>query len=158
MTPHDAQASLDSVRRFRDRTVDEYVRHGFARPYVLSTALTVFIVFASFDLPNPWDAVAKALAVGLSVLQLLVYRRRAAVRMAPTGLELLYCAAMSVGIIVAYVAFQIAAVLAALRLGLPAHHTVAAAATALLIVATAGLARRGYQAAVRQGVADSREH
>lgn len=152
MTPYDAQASLDSIRRLQDRSIDEYVGQSFARPAVLVSALAVFVVFASFDLPDPWDNVAVALGLGLSLVPPLVQQRRASVHRRPTGLESLFCAVASMGIIVAYVAFQIAAVVATWKLGLPAHHTVAAAATALTIVATAGPARRVFRAVVRHGV------
>jgi hypothetical protein len=63
MTPDDAQTSLDDIRRLQDRTRDEYVRHGFSRPYMLASALALFIAFASFDLPAPHTVAAAALAL-----------------------------------------------------------------------------------------------
>ncbi|HEY7488479.1 MAG TPA: hypothetical protein VH912_28815 [Streptosporangiaceae bacterium] len=150
MNPHDAQASLDGIHRLQDRTRAEYVRHGFARPYLVISALAMFIVLASFDLPSPWNTAAIGLGGGLAVGSLLVQQRRAPVSRRPTGLELLVCAAMSVGLLLLYVAFSIVAAIAHQKLGLPAHHTVAAAAITLTTVAAWGRVSRVFEATLRR--------
>lgn len=150
MTPYDAQTSLDDIRRLQDRTRDEYVRHGFSRPYMLASALVLFVAFASFDLPAPWDTRAVTSGVGLSLVLLVVHQQRAPVRRRPTGPELLFYAGMSAALIVAYVAFSIAAAVAALKFGLPASHTVAAAALALTTLASVKPARRVFASIARR--------
>ena len=88
--------------------------------------------------------------VGLSLVLLVVHQQRAPVRRKPTGPELLFYAGMSAALIVAYVAFSIAAVVAALKFGLPASHTVAAAALALTTLACVKPARRVFASIVRR--------
>lgn len=151
MTPDDAHTSLDDIRRLQDRTRDEYVRHGFAYPYLLISALGLFIAFASFDLPVPWSTVVALAGVGVAVGVLPVHQRRASIRRKPTGPELLFHVAGAAGLIAAYVAFSIAAVVAHLRFGMPAPHTVAAAALALTTLACARPARRALQSIIRHG-------
>ncbi|MCM2576927.1 hypothetical protein [Streptomyces meridianus] len=152
MIPDDAQDSLDTIRRLQSRSIDEYVDHGFARPYVLLSALAVFVMFASFDLSGPWSTFAVALGLGLAAAVSWVWQRRARVHRKPTGLELLYYLAAAIVFLAACVAFQVAAAVAALKLGMPAHHTVAAAATALAVVATARPARKVLKAVARRAV------
>lgn len=153
MFPHNAQTSLDDIRRLQDRSLDESVDHGFARPYVLLSALMVFLTFASYDLPGPLDRFAVGLGLGSFVVVAVICQRRARVHRKATGLELLYYLAAAIVFLVACIAFQIAAAVAAVKLGLPAHHTVAAAATALTFVATARPARKVFRAAARRAVA-----
>jgi hypothetical protein len=155
MFPPDAQASLDSIRRLEGRSIDESVDHNFARPYVMLSALVVFIVFASFDLPGPWDRSAAALGLALSALLSVICRRRVRVHRKPTGLEILCCVAAAIVLLVVCTAFQIAAAVAAVELGMPAHHTVAAAATALTIVATTRPTRKVFRAVARRAVAET---
>jgi hypothetical protein len=150
MTPDDAQTSLDDIHRLQDRTRDEYVRHGFSRPYMLASALVLFIAFASFDLPAPWDTTAAMLGVGLSLGLLVVHQHQAPVRRKPAGPELLFYAGASVCLIVAYVAFSIATAIASLKFDLPAPHTVAAAALALTTLLCANPARRVFESIVRR--------
>ncbi|WP_052371709.1 hypothetical protein [Amycolatopsis taiwanensis] len=156
MLPRDAQASLDTIQRLQGRSVDEYVDHGFARPYVLLSALAVFVAFASFDLPGPWDTFAVALGLGLIATVSAIWQRRARVHRKPTGLELLYHLAAAIVFLVACVAFQVAAVVFAWKFGLPAQHTFAAAMTALMVVATARPARKVFRAVARHAVAGSK--
>lgn len=155
MLPQNARASLDAIHRLQGRSVDESVDHGFARPYVLLSALVVFVMFASSDLPGPWDGFATALGLGLAAMVSVICQRRIRVHRRPTGRERLLYVAAAVVFLVACVAFQIAAAVAAVKLGMPAHHTVAAAATALTVVATAGPARKTFKAVARHAVAGS---
>jgi hypothetical protein len=150
MNPDDAQTSLDDIRRLQDRTRDEYVRHGFSRPYLLASALVLFIAFASFDLPAPWGTTAVTSGVGLALGLLVVHQHRAPVRRRPTGPELLFYAGASAGLIVVYVAFSVATAIADLKFDLPAPHTVAAAALALTTLLCANPARRVFESTVRR--------
>jgi hypothetical protein len=153
MFPPDARASLDAIRRLQGRSIDESVDHGFARPYVLLSALVVFVTFASFDLPRPWSTFAVALGLGSAALGAGVCRRGIRVHRRPTGPERLSHLAAAIVFLVACVAFQTAGAVAAVALGMPAHHTVAAAATALAVVATAGPVRRVFKAVARRAAA-----
>ncbi len=156
MFPSNARTSLDTIRRLEARSVEESVDHAFARPYMLLSALVVFVVFASSDLPGPWDGIVSALGLGLAAVVSFVSRRRVRVHRKLTGLEILYYAAATVVFLVTIVAFQIAAAVAAWKLGMPAQHTVAAAATALTVVATVRPARKIFKAVARHAVAGSR--
>ena len=153
---HDAQDSLDTIRRLQGRSVEEYVDHGFTGPYVLLSALVVFVSFASFDLPGPWNSLAIALGLGLAAMLSVICERRARVHRKPTGPELLYYLAAAIVFLMACVAFQIAAAVSAVKLGMPAHHTVAAAATALTVVATARPARKVFKAVARRAIAGTK--
>ena len=156
MLPRDAQDSLDTIHRLQDRSIDEYVDHSFARRYVLLSALVVFVAFASFDLPGPWNTFASALGLSLAAMVCYLWQRQARVHRKPTGLEQLYCLVAGIVFLMACVAFQIAAAVATLKFGMPAHHTVAAAAAALTFVATAGPARKAFKAVTRQAVAGAK--
>jgi hypothetical protein len=148
MTPHDPQTSVEEIRRLQDRTRDEYVRHGFSRPYLLVTALAVFIVFASSDLPTPyWNNAAAAFGMALTVGSLLVHQRRASVRRRPTALELLF--SVGAGVVLLLVGSVCLGV--AHTLDLPAPNTLAAAAIALAVLGGANLTRPVYTAIVRRG-------
>ena len=148
MTPHDPQTSVEEIRRLQDRTRDEYVRHGFSRPYLLVTALAVFIMFASSDLPSPyWDNAVAALGLALTVGGLLVHQRRASVRRRPTALELLFSVGVG-GVLVVVVSVSLGV---AHTLGLPAPNTFAAAVIALTVLGGANLTRPVYTAIVRRG-------
>jgi len=148
MTPHDLQTSAEEIRRLQDRTRDEYLRHGFSRPYLLVSALAVFMMFASHDLPGPyWDSAAGALGAALLVGGLVVHQRRASVRRRPTALELLFSAAIGAVLLLICAVF----LGAARTLDLPAPNTVAAAAIALAILLGANLTRPVFTAIVRRG-------
>lgn len=153
MYPRDAQDSLDTIHFFQGRSVDEHVNHGFARPFVLLSALAVFVAFASFDLPGPWDRLAVALGLGLLAAVSVSWQRRARVHRKPTGLELLYYLVAAIVFLLVYVAFQVAAVVLAWKFGLPAQHTFAAAATAVMVVLTARPARKVFARVARHAVA-----
>ncbi|MFJ8850013.1 hypothetical protein [Streptomyces sp. NPDC102437] len=145
MTSNDAQARLTEIRRLQERTSDEYVRHGFSRPYLITAALMIFIALASFDLPNPWSGAMLLPVFALVVGQLITYRRRASVRRRPTGPEVLFALGLSAVFLAAF-----AGLLAAARaMGAPAPHAVAAAVLALASLPVAGLARRAFGALVR---------
>ncbi|MGP4022726.1 hypothetical protein [Actinomadura sp. 3N407] len=145
MNPDEARASLDEIRRLQDRTRDEYIRQGTSRPEVLLVALGLFIVFASFDLPDPWDLIAMLLADGLIFGVLAVGYARASVRRKPTGAEVMFILAMSAYVIVGFGAFLITARM----IGLPAPYTIAGAATALGCIASTRPFRRAYEKVVR---------
>jgi phosphatidylserine synthase len=147
MTSPDPQTSIDQIRRLQDRTRDEYVRHGFSRPYLLVLALAIFVMFASHDLSGPWDSVVGLLGAALLVAGLLVHQRRASVRRRPTALEALF------SLVVGGVLLLICAVFlgAAHSLDLPAPNTIAATAIALAIVCGAQLTRPVFTAIVRRG-------
>ncbi|MDH2425339.1 hypothetical protein [Sphaerisporangium sp. TRM90804] len=146
MTQHDAHASLDDIRRMQNRTREEYSRHGFARPYVLVSAVLLFVMFASADLPRPWNAVVGMVVLVLAVALLVVHQLRAAVRRRPTGLELLFYVGAAAVLLTIFSAFQIGA----FALGLPAPNVIAAAALALTSVAAARPGRRVFEAIMRR--------
>ncbi len=52
------QSSLENIRRLQDRTHDQLVRQGFALPYVITSMLVLFLMFAPFDLQGSWAAAA----------------------------------------------------------------------------------------------------
>lgn len=151
MDPNDAQGALADVRRNQERTREEYVRHQFAWPYALSTALGLFIVLASSDLPSPWNTTALFLGEGVLFGVVLLQRRRAAVRRKMTAREMLFVAGGCVALIVAYIAFTTVTSIGVLSFGLPAPRVFAAAAIALLFLAVMGPARRIYESMVRHG-------
>lgn len=142
MNPDQARGSLDDIHRLQDRTRGAYVRHGFARPYILATALGVFIALASIDLPSPWSTVVFLGGEGLLLSVMAVHRRRAPVRRKPTFPEVVFYAVFIALLLALYVAYSIAATLGVLAFGLPMQHTVAAAALALTTLAIAAPARR----------------
>jgi hypothetical protein len=146
MANYDAQASLNDIRRMQDRTRDEYVRHGFARSYVIAVAVVLFVAVAARDLPSPWDGGVSLLAVGVLVAMAVVQARRAAVRRQPGGLEVLVLVGAAAALLAALTGF----VAASRALDLPAPYTMAAAALALTSVVAARWTRLVYAAAVRR--------
>ena len=90
MHPHDAQSSLDDIRRLQDRTREQVVRQSFALSHVLLAALGLLLGLASVDLQNPWRTAALLLGFGLFVGVGIVLERRALVQRKPTGLEWLF--------------------------------------------------------------------
>lgn len=153
MTVPDAQASLEGIRRMRERSAEEYVRHMYSWPYMLATAFGIFLVFASFDLPGPWDDVVMWSGLGITVVVPMVLRRRAAVHRRPGGVETAWSLAVAGAMIMMYVVVQTAAVIATLALGMPAPHTVAATVMAVFVLASTRLARRVSTAIVLQSMA-----
>lgn len=150
MNSNDAQAALADVQRMQERSRDEYVRHQYAWPYMLLTALGIFVALASSDLPSPWSTVAflagEAVLIGAAVLQ----RRRAPVQRKANAPEGLFVVGTAGAVLVAYIAFNIVASLGVLSFGLPAPRTFAAAGVALLFLVLAGPSRRIFQSVVRR--------
>ena len=153
MIGSDAQSSLDGIRRMREHSAREYVRHLFSWPYTLATAVGVFLAFASYDLSGTWGGVVFWVGLLTTAAVPAVLRRRAPVHRRPGGAEVMWSVAIGLAMIVLYVVVQILAVLATLRLGMPAPHTVAAAAMAVFVLATAGLSRRVCTAFVLRSMA-----
>jgi hypothetical protein len=143
---YDPQASLDHIRRLQDRTRDEYVRQGFARPNVVAVAVALFVAIASRDLPGPWDGGVSLLAVGALVGMAIVHARRAPVRRTSSASEVLLLLGAAAALLAALVGF----VAAAHALDLPAPYTFAAAALALTSIVVAQWTRRAFAAVVRR--------
>ncbi|GGU93382.1 hypothetical protein GCM10010182_06150 [Actinomadura cremea] len=150
MDPKDAHIALADVERLQERTREEYVRQHFARPYLLVTALGVFVALASSDLPSPWGTPVFLLGEGMLIGAAVLQRRRAAVRRKANASEGLFVLGGAVAVLAAYIAFNIVTALGVLSFGLPAPRTFAAAAVALLFLAAAGPARRIFASAVRR--------
>jgi len=83
----------------------------------------------------------------------VICHRRTRVHRKPTGLERLSYLAAAVVFLLACVAFHIAPAVAAVKLGMPAQHSVAAAATALMVVAAARPTRKIFRTIARHTVA-----
>ncbi|MFJ3876736.1 hypothetical protein ACIPW5_04675 [Streptomyces sp. NPDC090077] len=146
MTAYDAQTALDAIRNGRQQALAEYLRHAYSRPYLVVAALGLFAVFASFDLPNPLNVAAVLAGNALAMGGSYVHQRRATVRRRTTGREVLGYAVASVVTLVFFWAVAIAAYFA----GLPARHTVAAAVTALAVVAASYAFRPAFVAMLRR--------
>ncbi|EFL19663.1 hypothetical protein [Streptomyces sp. C] len=130
MTPYDAQTALDAIRHRQEQTFNAYVRHAYSRPYLIVSALGLFAVCSSFDLPNPWSTAAVLAGNGLALGGLFVHQRRAPVRRKAVGSEVLFYGVTGVALLVLFWAVAVAAYF----LSLPARHTLAAAVTALAAV------------------------
>ncbi|GAA0290410.1 hypothetical protein GCM10010302_31190 [Streptomyces polychromogenes] len=130
MTPHDAQTALNAIQHRQEQTYDAYMRHAYSRPYLIVSALGLFAVCSSFDLPNPWNTAAVLGGNALALGGLYVHQRRAAVRRKLAAPEALFYAVAGMALL----AFFWAMAITAYFLGLPARHTLAAAATALVAV------------------------
>jgi hypothetical protein len=150
MHPHDAQSSLDDIRRLQDRTREQVVRQSFALSRVLLAALGLLLGLASVDLQNPWRTAALLVGFGLFVGVGIVLERRALVQRKPTGLEWLFWVGLSAGLMLLFGVFRIAAwALFGLQpQGLLSQAAVAAAATAVTYVAITPLIRRTFTAIV----------
>ncbi|MGI5241488.1 hypothetical protein [Dactylosporangium sp. CA-139066] len=147
MHPHDAQSSLDDIRRLQDRTREQVVRQSFALPYVVLAALGLFVGLASIDLQNPWRTAVVLVGFGLFVAVGIVHQRRALVQRKPTALELLFWVGLSAGLMLLFGVSRIAAwVLFGLPAqGLASQGMLAAAATAVTYVALTPLIRRTFK-------------
>jgi len=147
MHPHDAQSSLDDIRRLQDRTREQVVRQSFALSHVLLAALGLLLGLASVDLQNPWRTAALLLGFGLFVGVGIVLERRALVQRKPTGLEWLFWVGLSAGLMLLFSVFRIAAwALFGLQAqGLMSQAAVAAVATAITYVAITPLIRRAFK-------------
>ncbi|MFD0899010.1 hypothetical protein [Actinomadura sediminis] len=150
MNTNDAQAALADVQRMQERTRDEYVRHQFARPYMLLTAFGLFVALASSDLPSPWSTVLFLVGEGILIGGATLQRRRSPVKRKANVPEGLYVIGAAAAVIVAYIAFTIVASLGVLSFGLPAPRVWAAAALALLFLVLAGPSRRIFESVVRR--------
>ncbi|WP_238008829.1 hypothetical protein KZZ52_44880 [Dactylosporangium sp. AC04546] len=147
MHPHDAQASLDDIRRLQDRTREQVARQGFSLSCVLPAALGLFVGLASIDLRNPWRTAAVLLGFGLFVGVGIVHGRRALVQRQPTSLEWLFWVGVSAGLMLLFGVFRIAvwAVSGLPSQGLMSQGTLAAAATAVTYVAMTPVIRRAFK-------------
>ncbi|MFF4622166.1 hypothetical protein [Nonomuraea jabiensis] len=118
MNPQDAQASLDQIRAFQDRTREEMVRKIFPWTYVIISALGLFAVFTSIDLGQPWNSVARGLGLAVFMGSGLLHSFRVTVLPRPTALMI----AILVGITpIHFVAFVIGRIAGFALFGLPAH-------------------------------------
>jgi predicted permease len=143
---YDLQASLDDIRRMQDRTREEYVRHGFARSYVIAVAVGLFVVIASRDLPHWWDSVVSLLGVGALIALAVVNGRRATVRRRAGRSEVVILVVAGVVLLGALAGF----LAAAHGLDLPAPNTWAGAALALSSIVISEVTGKAYAAAVRR--------
>jgi hypothetical protein len=146
MTSDDAQAALDDIHRRQSQTRDAYARQGFSRPYVLITALMIFLVCTSFDLPTPWNGAMILPLAALVAWQFVLHRRRSAVRRRPSIVEQLFALAVA-GILVGAFACLSAA---AEALGTPVPHTLAGAVLALVSLPGAAWTRTAFEALLRR--------
>ncbi|MEU9158870.1 hypothetical protein AB0D29_01085 [Streptomyces sp. NPDC048424] len=145
MTAYDAQTALNAIHHRQEQTFDAYMRHAASRPYVIVSALGLFAVCSSFDLPSPWNTAAVLVGNGLTLGGLFVHQRRAPVRRKTVGPEALFYAARGVALLVLFWAVAIGAHF----LGLPARHTLAAAVTAVAIVVASYALRPVVESFVR---------
>ncbi|MGZ4601552.1 hypothetical protein [Oryzihumus sp.] len=72
VTPTDAQAALEDIRRRQEQSGVAELRFCLSRSSLLTAALLLFVSFASFDLPNPWGGAV--LVPGLLLVALMVIR------------------------------------------------------------------------------------
>ncbi|MEU1347380.1 hypothetical protein ACFYPA_23515 [Streptomyces sp. NPDC005775] len=133
VTPVDAEAALEDIRRRQEQSGVAELRFGLSRSSLLTAALLLFISFASFDLPNPWGGAV--LVPGLLLVALIVVRHthRAPVRNRPGVGAALVGSACGIA---AYGVFRgLAAALSSG--GVPTPHLIAAAVVvgACLLVA-----------------------
>ncbi|HEY3685125.1 MAG TPA: hypothetical protein VGL93_18995 [Streptosporangiaceae bacterium] len=151
MTEYDPRRSLDDIRRYGDSTRDAYVRHAFATPYALVTAVMLFIVYAAVDLPSPWRMIVVALGLAVGVGAVAVGQARAPVRRRPSGAEIVFCVIWGVALVVVYGAARILAY----AFGLPVPGIVAAGvlavASGVAVVATRPLYRAMLRNESRHG-------
>ncbi|MGQ5597270.1 hypothetical protein ACUJ8N_28735 [Streptomyces sp. ESR1.13] len=131
MDPVDAQNALDDIHRRGEQSRDAYFRFGHSRTTVQLLALSVFLPFASFDLPNPWGGAVVLPEVALVSIMLVAYLRHAPVRRSITTREAALGAAAGIALMTAFKGLATAARVG----GVPAPHTAAAA-----LLCTAGAA------------------
>ncbi|MEE6260987.1 hypothetical protein [Plantactinospora sonchi] len=146
MTPDDARAALDDIRKRHEQSRAEEVRHGLSPFYLAVLASVVLLSYASFDLPNPWGGAMLFPVVGLLALLAFVYARRAPVLRKPGSGELLV--GVAAGIVLAAVLQGLAA--AAQAVGTPTPHLVSAAVGSVICLLMAGRVCRGAEALARQ--------
>ncbi|MEW1837360.1 hypothetical protein AB0392_05320 [Nonomuraea angiospora] len=149
MNPQDAQASLDQIRAFQDRTREEMVRKIFPWSYVIISALGLFATFAAIDLGQPWDAIARGLGFALFVGVGYLYSFWISVHPRPTS-PTAWPAIAGVGlgvVAIVFVAFVIGRIAGFLLFGVPAEGflsqaTVGGAAAAVVYIAIVPVVRR----------------
>ncbi|MEV6941134.1 hypothetical protein AB0N07_03790 [Streptomyces sp. NPDC051172] len=146
VTPADAQAALEDIRRRQEQSGVAELRFGLSRPSLLIAALLLFVSFASFDLPNPWGGAV--LVPGLLLVALMAVRHTygAPVRNRPgTG-------AVLVGLACGIAAYGVFRGLAAALSsgGVPTPHLVAAALVVGACLLAAPGARRAAEARLRR--------
>ncbi|MGX7674245.1 hypothetical protein [Plantactinospora sp. DSM 117369] len=146
MTPDDAQAALDDIRKRHEQSRAAEARHSSSPFYLGVLALVVLLSYASYDLPNPWGGAMLFPVVMLLALLAFVYVRRAPVLRKPSSGELL--GGVASGILLVAVLQGLAA--AARAGGLPAPHLVAAAIGSVVCLPVAIRACRGAGALIRQ--------
>ncbi|RPF34490.1 hypothetical protein [Streptomyces sp. TLI_185] len=139
MKPEDAQAALDDVQFRTEQSRGEYLRYGYSSGQLLVSALVLFISFASFDLPNPWGGAVLFPAVALLVTQLVVYLRRAPVRMPLGSRAALLSAAAGAALVGLFTVLSDAAEAA----GVPVPHTIAGAVLSAVGLLVAYRVREG---------------
>jgi hypothetical protein len=152
MNPYDAQSSLDDIRRLQDKTRDEYVRQGFALPYVVASAMGLLIWLASIDLERPWNIVANVVGLVLFVGAGIVHPHRATVRRKPGVPDTVLFTGWMFGLMMAFGLFRIVGwtLLDLPAQGFASQATFAAAAVAVTYVATTPLMRRAIRAIIQQ--------
>lgn len=133
MDPSEAKESLEHIGHLRERVGTEYVRNGYSRASVLVSTVVLFAVFASFDLPGPWNVVVLVLGEAALLAFLALKWRRSTVRRRLAGPEVMLYAWSAAVLISVFVVFLIAVRM----LDLPAAHTIAAGALALANLAVA---------------------
>ncbi|WP_129842485.1 hypothetical protein [Streptomyces sp. RFCAC02] len=123
MNPVDAQNALADIRRRGEQSRDAYLRFGHSRTAVLLLTLSVFLAFASFDLPNPWGGAMILPEAVLLAVMLVAYLHRSPVRRSITTREAALGAAVGTALVAVFKGLA-----AAVRAGgVPAPHTAAAA-------------------------------
>ncbi len=150
---HDAQSSLDDIRRLQDTTRNEIVRRSFAMPRVIIVALGLFVSFASIDLETPWQLIGCVLGFGLYVAVGIIYEYRASVRRQPSTREVLYHSTVLIGVCMIFGAGRILAfaLLDAPAHGLMSQAMVGAVLAALAYVAAAPINRSVMRSLVQKG-------
>ncbi|MGV9382543.1 hypothetical protein ACWDRB_42485 [Nonomuraea sp. NPDC003707] len=144
MNPQDAQASLNQIRDFQDKTREEMVRKIFPWPYVIISALGLFASFASIDLEQPWLPIARGLGLAVFMGVGVLHAFRISVHPKPTAPMI----GVFIGVVpILLVAFVIGRIAGFLLFGVPAHGllsqaTVGGALAAIVYVAIMPVVRR----------------
>jgi hypothetical protein len=150
MHPQDAQSSLDTIHHLQDRTREEIVRQMFPLPYVLISALGIFIGFAAIDLPGLWSTAGSLLGFGLWVGVGIIYSHWTSVRRRATAQEVGIYAAMMFALAVV---FSISRITAYFWFDVPpegvmSQSVAAAVVTAVAYVAITPVIRRAMKAVI----------
>jgi hypothetical protein len=146
MTPDEARAALDDIRKRHEQSRAEELRHGSSPLYLGILALVVLLSYASFDLPNPWGGAVIFPVIALLAVLVFVYLRRAPVLRKPSSGEVLV--GVGAGILLAAVLRGLAdAVHAA---GAPTPHLLAAVVGAVACVLLARPACGAAEALARR--------